>query len=78
MINKKNIKINTYYDSDSEAYVTECDEYMNVIGCGETKEESEKDFSINLNNFLSAVKAEKAIIIKNKGGRPAKNNVKLL
>lgn len=76
MNNTEKLDINTYYNKDDESYITDCQEYMNVIGCGDTEEESLNDFITHLKVFLEAKSKNKAIIV-NKGGRPKKNNTRL-
>ena len=72
-MNNLNLKI--YWSDEDESYICECDEYPTVGGVGETKKEAEKIFYELLEGHKIAEKEGR--LLKNKGGRPKKNNVRL-
>lgn len=69
------LKLKTAYEDESGCYVTRSAIFEDVIGAGETPEESEKVFYELLEDWLEDEKKQPAP--KRKKGRPRKNNSKL-
>jgi hypothetical protein len=66
------IQLAVYWSDEDSCYLAKSSDYLRVTGIGETREEAVKIFYELLKDWLNPNRP-----IKNKGGRPSKNNVRL-
>jgi len=65
-----------YWSNEDDCFICKGIEYTEVIGIGESEEEAIQIFYELLEEYLKDKKENK--LIKNKGGRPRKQNAKLV